>query len=108
MTALLMRWQVIPANFILFCYRSNFYHPSGPYATEGKIIIIIIIIIIIDILQIGKHTHLLPICHIDSWYMAVKLFFKKTVDNRLWFVLAPTSMLVITGDCIDTDATLQN
>jgi len=41
MTALLMRWQVIPANFVVFCNRSNLCHPSGSYATEGKIIIII-------------------------------------------------------------------
>jgi len=34
MTALLTRWQVIPANFVVFCNRSNFCHPS--YATEGK------------------------------------------------------------------------
>jgi len=33
MTALLMRWQDIPAIFVVFC---NFYHPSGLYATEGK------------------------------------------------------------------------
>jgi len=58
MTALLMRWQVIPANFILFCYRSNFYHPSGLYATEGKIIIIIIIIIIIDTYSKLASTHI--------------------------------------------------
>ena len=25
MTALLMRWQVIPANFVVFCNRSNFW-----------------------------------------------------------------------------------
>ena len=30
-----MRWQVIPANFVVFCNRSNFCHPSGSYATEG-------------------------------------------------------------------------
>jgi len=39
MTALLMRWQVISANFVVFCYRSNFCHND----TEGNIIIIIII-----------------------------------------------------------------
>ena len=43
MTALLMRWQVIPANSVVLCYRSNFCHPSGSYATEGKKIIITII-----------------------------------------------------------------
>ena len=32
--ALLMRWQVIPANFVLFCNRSNFCHPPGSYFTE--------------------------------------------------------------------------
>ena len=36
MTVLLMRWQVIPANFVVFCNRSNFCHPSGSYAIEGK------------------------------------------------------------------------
>ena len=36
MTALLMRLQVIPANFIVFCNQSNFCHPSGSYAAEGK------------------------------------------------------------------------
>jgi len=43
-----MRWQVIPADFVVLCNRSNFCHPSGSYATEGKIIIIIIIIIITE------------------------------------------------------------
>jgi len=41
MTVLLMRWQVIPANFVVFCNRSNFCHPSGSYATKSKEIIII-------------------------------------------------------------------
>ena len=36
MTALLMRWQVIPVNFVVFCNRSDFCHPSRSYATEGK------------------------------------------------------------------------
>jgi len=31
-----MRWQVIPANFVIFCNRSNFCHPSGSHATQGK------------------------------------------------------------------------
>ena len=34
-TALLTRWQVIPANFVVFCNLSSFRHPSGSYATEG-------------------------------------------------------------------------
>ena len=29
MTALLMRWEVILANFVVFCNRSNFCHPWG-------------------------------------------------------------------------------
>ena len=36
MAALLMRWHVIPPNFVVFCNRSNFWNPSGWYATEGK------------------------------------------------------------------------
>ena len=36
MTALLMRWQVIPVNFVVFCNRSDFCHPSRSYATDGK------------------------------------------------------------------------
>ena len=35
MTALLMRCRVIPANFVVFCNRSNFCHHSGSYAAEG-------------------------------------------------------------------------
>jgi len=31
-----------PANFVVFCNRSNFCHPSGSYATEGKKLILII------------------------------------------------------------------
>ena len=38
----MMRCQVIPANFVVFSNRSNFWNPSGSYATEGKIIIIIV------------------------------------------------------------------
>ena len=38
-----MRLQVISASFEVYCYRSNFCHPSVSYATEGEIIIIIII-----------------------------------------------------------------
>ena len=34
MTALLIWWQVILANFVLFCSRSNFCHPPGSYFTE--------------------------------------------------------------------------
>jgi len=36
MTALLMRWQVIPANFVVFCNPADFCHPSGSFATEGN------------------------------------------------------------------------
>jgi len=36
MTALLMRWQVIPANFVVFCNWCNYCHPSRSYATDGK------------------------------------------------------------------------
>jgi len=35
-TALLMRWQVNPAHFVVFCNRSNFCHPSRSYATKGN------------------------------------------------------------------------
>ena len=43
MTALLLRWQVIEANLVVLRIRSNFCHPWGSYATEGKIVIIITI-----------------------------------------------------------------
>jgi len=41
MTALLMRWQVIPANFVVFYNPSNFCYPSRSYAPEDKKIIIV-------------------------------------------------------------------
>ena len=31
---------------------------------------IVIFVITIILQKIGQHTHLLPICHRDSWYMA--------------------------------------
>jgi len=47
MTALLMmRWQVIPANFVIFVIDLIFEIPQD-HATEGKKVIIIIIIIVI-------------------------------------------------------------
>jgi len=37
MTALLMRCQVIPANFVIFFVIDLiFWNPSGSYATEGN------------------------------------------------------------------------
>ena len=33
--AIKMRWQVVPANFVIFCNLSKFCHPSGSYATES-------------------------------------------------------------------------
>ena len=36
MTALLTRWQVIPADSVVLCNRANFWNPSGSYATEGN------------------------------------------------------------------------
>jgi len=39
MTALLMRWHVIPANFVVFCNRSNFVIPGDhilPTVKNGK------------------------------------------------------------------------
>ena len=37
MTALLMRWQVIPANFVVFCNQSNLCHPRGKNNTYDDI-----------------------------------------------------------------------
>ena len=36
MTALLMKWQIIPFNLVVFCNRSNFCHPSGSFAKKDS------------------------------------------------------------------------
>jgi len=36
MSDLLMRRQVIPANFVVFCNRCNYCHISGSHANELK------------------------------------------------------------------------
>jgi len=38
MSALLTTWQIIPANFVVFCRRSIFCHPSGSYTTKGRVL----------------------------------------------------------------------